>query len=153
MFYTLKTPFKSRKNGEDIQIVELAMPDVITVGMMRKVASGNALLAAHSLAEVCAGLSVIDGSKLESPDAIEYSNLMADKLTAHELAGFEIPPIKPVRALVAKITADINNQQIEFAAQVLQHSGMKREVIDAMEIGAFLPAVPTIVGAFIGPKN
>ncbi|MNR63607.1 hypothetical protein D3C85_1859750 [compost metagenome] len=62
------------------------------------------------------------------------------------------PTIKPVKALVAKITADFTRQPIEFCAQVLQHSGMKREVIDALDCRAFSPAVPGITSVFFDPN-
>lgn len=153
MTYVLQTPYKSRRDGQDVLVTELDVPDVVTVGMMRKVPVGNALLAAHCLTEACAKISTFDAAKLQTPDAIGYSNLLTDKLAAHEVAGFEVPEIKPVRALIAKITADINAQPIDFAAQVLQHSGMPRAEIDAMAIGAFLPAVEQIIGVFIDPKN
>lgn len=153
MFYKLITPFKSRQNGQDVTISELEVPEVVTVAMMRKVDQSSALMAAHTLTEACAKLSMIDGSKLESPDAIGYSNLLTDKLTPDELIGFELPLIRPVKSVIAKLTADINTQSIEFAAQVLEHSGMKREDIDAMPIGQFLPAVNLVKGAFIGPKS
>lgn len=153
MTYTLQKPFKSRRNGEDVQITELEVPEIVTVGMMRKVPQGNALLAAHGMTEACAKLGLMDAAKLETPDAVAYSNLLVDKLNPHDEPGFKVPEIKPIRALIAKITADINSQPIEFAAQVLEHSGMQRAEIDAMEIGAFLPAVELITGAFIGPKS
>ena len=153
MIYTLKTPFKSRRNGADVLIEQLEVPEVITVGMMRKVSQATHLLAAHTMTEACAKLSVLDASKVQTPDAIAYSNLLTDKLAPHDEVGFEMPEIKPIRALIAKLTADIQAQPIEFAAQVLEHSGMKREDINALEIGAFLPAVEGIVEVFTGPKT
>jgi len=151
--YPLQKPFKSRRNQQDVLVEELSVPEILTVGMMRKVPNGNTLLAAHAMVEVCAGLSVIDGSKVETPDAIGYSNLLTDMLTPNEEPGFEIPEIKPVRALIAKITVDINSRPIEFCAQVLQHSGMDRDSIDALDVRDFLPAVQTIVAVFTDPKH
>ncbi|WP_137860799.1 hypothetical protein [Variovorax sp. 3P27G3] len=151
--YTLKAPFKSRRDGVDVEFTELPLPTVLTVGMMRKVPMGNTLLAAHVLTELCAGLNQFEAAKLTTPDALDYANELQPLMVPFEEAGFKVPPIKPVRALIAKITADINAQRVEFAAQVLQHSGMPREEIDALDFRAFEPAVAGITEIFVGPNR
>lgn len=150
--YQLITPFKSRRDGVDVEYTELPVPEVVTVAMMRRLPVGSELIFAHGLAEICAGLNAFEAAKLTTPDAIGYTDFIAELITAFDEPGFEIPEIKPVKALVAKITASVS-QSVEFAAQVLQHSGMKRELINAMDIRAFLPAVEAIKEAVISPKN
>lgn len=150
-FYTLKTPYPSRRNGETVQVTELQLPEVVTVGMMRKVRQGLALMAAHDVTEVCSGMTAFDASKLTTPDALGYADSLGDRLRPFDEPGFAVPEIKPVKTLVQKLTADVS-QPIEFAAQVLQHSGMKKADIDAMDVRGFLPAVEQIVESFTDPK-
>ncbi|MDO9151108.1 MAG: hypothetical protein Q7U33_07000, partial [Methylotenera sp.] len=65
---------------------------------------------------------------------------------------FEMPEIKVFKALLKKITVE-PNRPTEFVAQVLQHSGMARDDIDAMDYRAFAPAIPLVLEMFPGPKN
>lgn len=149
--YQLKHPFKARRKGIEVEYTELPMPDVITVGMLRKVPAGNSLLRSHALTEVCAGLGPFEAAKLSTADALGYTSGMAHLLEPLEEPAFELPQIRPVRALMAKITAEPSNP-VEFAAQVLQHSGMQASAIDAMDVRGFLPAVPVVVESVIDPK-
>jgi hypothetical protein len=153
MYYTLKTPFKARRDGADVEFTELQIPEVITVGMMRKIPMGQTLLAAHVLAEVCSGLNQIEASKLTTPDALDYSNELHPLMTPFDEPGFKVPEIKPVKALIARITADMHAQRVEFAAQVLQISGMPRDEIDAMDYRAFEPAIAGVIQIFVGPNK
>ena len=150
--YTLKHPFKSRRDGRDVEVAELPLPELITVGMFRKAPlRGNQMLWAHHMTEVCTGLNPIDASKVMTPDAIGYVAELAELLEPAADHGFELPEIRPVRALVAKITVD-QSDALEFAAQVLQHSGMKLADINAMDVRQFLPAVPLVLGQMADPK-
>ncbi|WP_298702679.1 hypothetical protein [uncultured Variovorax sp.] len=153
--YQLKTPFKARRDGADIEFTELPFPEVITVKMMRKVPMAQTLLAAHVLAEQCAGLNQIEASKLTTPDALDYANELQalGLLTPSEEPGFKVPEIKPVKSLIARISADPHAQRVDFAAQVLQLSGMSREEIDEMDYRAFEPAIAAITAIFIGPNK
>ncbi|WP_418132495.1 hypothetical protein ABL849_17305 [Variovorax sp. 375MFSha3.1] len=153
--YQLKTPFKARRDGADIEFTELPFPEVVTVKMMRKVPVANTLLAAHVLAEVCSGLNQIEASKLTTPDALDYSNELQalQLLTPFDEPGFVVPQIKPVKALIARISADPHTQRVEFVAQVLQLSGMSREEIDAMDYRAFEPAMAGVAEIFVGPNR
>ena len=151
--YQLKTPFKARRDGADIEFTELPLPEFISVKVMRRVPAANTLLAAHVLVEQCAGLNQIEASKLTTPDALEYANELQPLLTPFDEPGFKVPEIKPVKALVARISADPHAQRVEFAAQVLQLSGMSREAIDEMDYRAFEPAIAAITEVFIGPNK
>ena len=150
--YTLKTPFDSRVDGQTIKVTELLVPELITVGMMRKVQQGSVLGAAHDLTNACAGLNVFDASKVTTPDALGYVEDLSDLLQPFEVASFEVPEIKPIQALVKKITVDAT-QPIEFCAQVLQHHGFKKTEIDAMDLRGFMPAIEEIMRSFFDPKT
>jgi len=149
--YKLKTPFTSRRDNAPYEFTELQVPDVITVGMFRKVSQGKVLVSLHQLTEVCAGLSPFDGVKLESPDAVAYGALVGDLLIPNEANTFVAPVIRPLKALVARITVD-PDQPVEFAAQVLQHSGVSSSELNAMDVRDFLPHVAEIIGIFVDPK-
>lgn len=152
MSYQLQQPFKARQGGADVEYTELSIPDIVTVGMMRQVSPGNTLLRAHALTEVCAGLGPFEAAKLATADAMGYVAAIGELLTPHDEPGFALPEIKPVRALMAKITAE-PTEQVEFAAQVLQHSGMARSEIDAMDVRAFIPAARLVAQAVASPKK
>jgi hypothetical protein len=152
MFYLLQTPFKSRRDGADVMVTELPIPTVITVGMMRKITPKTSLLFAHDLTELCAGLSPFDGSKLTTPDALAYVTMLEPLLESAAEPGFELPEIKVFKALLQKVSVN-PDRPTEFAAQVLQASGMKREDIDAMDYRSFAPAVPLVLELFPGPKS
>jgi hypothetical protein len=74
-------------------------------------------------------------------------------LTPSEEPGFKVPEIKPVKSLIARISADPHAQRVDFSAQVLQLSGMSREEIDEMDYRAFEPAIAAITAIFIGPNK
>ena len=150
--YTLKHPFTARIKGADVEYTELPIPEVITVAMMRKITATGTLLFAHELTEICAGLGPFEAAKLKTPDALAYVEALEELLLGKEEPGFSIPEIKPFKALLQKITVD-PRRSIEFAAQVLQHSGMNRADIDAMDFRDFEPAVPLVLEKFPGPKN
>lgn len=153
--HTLLSPIKARRNNADHTITELDIPEVVTVGMMRKVEpSTNELLQALNLTAVLAGLDPISASKLETQDAIAYVETITTLglITANDVAGFDVPVIKPLRAALQKVTASISNS-LEFSAQVLEAAGMKRSEIDAMDFRDFAPAIPKITEAFISPKK
>ena len=150
--YVLQYPFKTRKNNADTEYSELLIPEVITVGMMRRIVPSTSIMFAFDLTEVCAGLTPFDMVKLHSSDAAGYADAVSDMLKPNETHNFEIPEIKPFKALLSKITVE-TAQPVEFAAQVLQHSGMRRAEIDTMDYRDFAPALPHILGAFISPKN
>jgi hypothetical protein len=150
-FYKLQKPFTARRDNANFEFTDLVIPDVITVGMMRRVKSATQILFAYDLTEVCAGLNPFDMLKLHSADAAGYAEAVSDLLQPNETHNFEIPEIKPFKALLAKITVDAA-QPVEFAAQVLQHSGMSAATINAMDFRDFAPAIQIILGAFIGPK-
>lgn len=166
MDYTLQTPIKVRKNGEDALIETLAIPTVITVSMMRE-AQRNApmsqfLAFAIDAAAHWAGLDLFAASKLESPDAIAYVNAVTDAgllsdgtsaLPNGEMYTSTLAPpvIRPVRAVTSKITADFN-RPIELACQVLEAVGMDKKALNALDVRELLPRVPDIVGALINPK-
>lgn len=150
--YTLKHPFTARIKGADVEYTELPIPEVITVAMMRKVAAPGSLLFAHELTEVCAELGPFEAAKLQTPDALGYIEAVEDLLKGKNEAGFTIPEIKPFKALLQKITVE-PRRSVEFVAQALQHSGMKRSDIDAMDYRDFVPAVTLVLEKFPGPKN
>jgi hypothetical protein len=150
-FYKLQTPFTARRDNANFEFTDLVIPEIITVGMMRRVKSATQILFAYDLTEVCAGLNPFDMLKLHSADAAGYAESVSDLLQPRETHNFEIPEIKPFKALLAKITVDAA-QPVEFAAQVLQHSGMSAATINAMDFRDFAPAIQIILGAFISPK-
>lgn len=150
--YTLQAPFSGRRNNETVQFTELPLPELVTVGMMRKLKPSTSMLFAHDFTELCAKLGPHEAAKLETPDAVGYMAAAIDLLTPAAEAGFDIPEIRPYKSLLQKITVDVNHP-VEFVAQVLQHSGMARADIDAMDYRAFAPAVQIIVEIFPGPKN
>ncbi len=150
--YTLKYPFKSRRDGRDVEITELAIPSAVTVSMFRKAGpTGNQLLWAHQFTEVCAGLNAIDASKLMTPDALGYVEELLPLITPFDEVTVAIPEIKPVKSVIAKITANPNDTA-EFAAQILAASGFKREELDNMDVRQFLPMLPQILEAMSDPK-
>lgn len=149
--YTLKKPFTARIKGADVEFTELKVPEIITVAMMRKVAAPGSLLFAHGITEVCAELGPFEAAKLETQDALGYLETLEDLLKGNDEPGFTIPEIKPFKALLQKITVE-PTRSIEFVAQVLQHSGMKRSDIDAMDYRDFEPAVSPVLEMFPGPK-
>lgn len=150
--HPLRFPFKSRRNGEDVEISELPLPEVITVGMFRRAPiKANQILWAHNLTEVCAKLGPYDAAKLMSPDAVDYVATLAPLLEADDAPGFDVPKIRPVKALISKITASVN-EPVEFAAQLLEHSGMKASEINAMDVRKFLPAVELVLSQMADPK-
>ncbi|MDP2380738.1 MAG: hypothetical protein Q8M35_09715 [Pseudohongiella sp.] len=150
--YKLTAPFDVRRNNENVQITELPLPEVVTVGLMRKVVASGSLLFAHELTEACAGLGPFEAAKLQTPDALGYISTIEGLLWPEPLPGFEMPEIKVFKALLKKITVE-PNRPTEFVAQVLQHSGMARDDIDAMDYRAFAPAIPLVLEMFPGPKN
>lgn len=150
--YTLSHPIKSRRNGQDVMLEELPLPEVITVGQFRRAGpTANQMLWAHQITEVCAGLNAIDASKLLTPDALGYAAELAELLTPFDEPGLQLPEIRPVKALVQRLSVGPDNP-VEFAAQVLLASGVKRETLDAMDVRAFLPAVQPVLGAMSDPK-
>jgi hypothetical protein len=149
--YQLKSPIKSRVNGEDVTITDLPIPTVITVGMMRRVNFSNALLLAIELTTVCAGLDAWSEAKLQSADAIAYTQELSALLEPNINSTFTLPEIRPVKAQIAKITANLS-QGLEFACQALQVSGMSRDTLDAMDVRDFLPHVEKIIEVFTNPK-
>lgn len=150
--YTLKHPFVGRHKGADVDWHELPLPAVVTVGMLRQVPAGNSLLRAHALTEVCAGLGPFEAAKVNTADAVGYTNALADLLEPFDEPGFALPVIRPVRALMAKITVEPSNP-VEFVAQVLQHSGMTAAVIDALDVRAYLPALAPVMEQVTNPKT
>lgn len=150
--YPLKKPFTARIKGADVEFIELPLPELITVGMMRKVVAPGSLLFAHNLTEVCAGLGPFEAAKLETQDALGYLHAMEELLVGNPVAGFELPEIKPFKALLQKITVE-PSRAVEFVAQVLQLSGMKRADIDAMDYREFEPVISPVLELFPGPKN
>ncbi|MES2685740.1 MAG: hypothetical protein V4706_02900 [Pseudomonadota bacterium] len=150
--YVLEHPFTARVNGVDTQVEQLAVPEIVTVGMMRKIAAGTTMLFAHELTEALAGLGPFEAAKLQTPDAIAYTKLVNPLLDAKAEPGFAIPEIKVFKALLKKITVD-TDRKVEFVAQVLQHSGMKRADIDAMDFRDFAPAMPLVLELFPGPNS
>lgn len=151
-FYALKKPFVSRQKGKDVEYNELPLPDVVTVGMMRKIKTSTSLLFAHELTELCAGLGPFEANKLHTADALGYVSSIDALLEPRPVASFEIPAISAFKPLLMKVTVD-PTRQIEFVAQVLQISGMKRADIDAMDYRDFIPAVPLVLEMFPDPKN
>ena len=152
MTYLLQTPYKSRRNGKDLEVTELDLPEVVTVKMLRAVAPGNTMAKAHALVEACTGMSPFDANSLTTPDALGYTAALADLLVPHAEASFVVPVIKPVKTLIQKITVDVDHP-VEFAAQVLQAQGMPRADIDAMDVRGFIPAIELVMAAFVGPKK
>ena len=152
MTYTLQTPYKSRRDGQDVDVTELEIPEVVTVKMLRKVPPGNTMTKAHALVEACTGMSAFDAAKLTTPDALGYSEALGDRLIPHDEPSFKVPDIKPVKTLIQKITVDVDHP-VEFAAQVLQAQGMPRAEIDEMDVRGFIPVIDLIMGAFVGPKR
>lgn len=150
--YKLQVPFTGRRNNESVQFTELPLPELVTVGMMRKLKPSTSMLFAHDFTELCARLGPHEAAKLETPDAVGYMAAAIELLTPATEAGFEVPEIRPMKSLLQKITVDVNHP-VEFVAQVLQHSGMDRAEIDAMDYRKFAPAVPTIMEIFPGPKS
>lgn len=150
--YTLKVPFVTRQAGADVEYTELPIPEVITVGMMRKIKSSTSMLFAHELTEICAGLGVFEANKLATPDALAYTVAVAELLEPRDEPAFVIPKISAFKPLLMKVTVDAD-RRIEFVAQVLSHSGMKTDVINAMDYRDFAPAVPLVLEMFPGPKN
>lgn len=150
--YKLTAPFTSRKNNADYEFTELPVPDVITVGMYRKITHGKLLITVMQLTEVCAGLSAFDGAKLESPDAFGYYALISDLLVPNDATTFEAPVVRPVKSLIARITVD-PDQPVEFACQVFQNSGMSSSELNAMDIRDLLPCIADTVGIFTDPKH
>jgi hypothetical protein len=150
--YPLKKPFTARIKGADVEFIELPLPEVITVGTMRKVVAPGSLLFAHNLTEICAGLGPFEAAKLETQDALGYLHAMEELLVGNPVAGFDLPEIKPFKALLQKITVE-PSRAVEFVAQVLQLSGMKRSDIDAMDYREFEPVVRPVLELFPGPKN
>ncbi|HYW57676.1 MAG TPA: hypothetical protein VE934_11990 [Polaromonas sp.] len=150
--YTLKHPFTARIKGQDEPFTTLPLPEVVTVGLMRKVQASGSLLFAHELTEACAGLGPFEAAKLQTPDAVGYIEAIEALLLPNEQAGFELPEIKVFKALLKKITVE-PNRPTEFVAQVLQHSGMPRAEIDAMDYRDFAPVIETVLEMFPGPKS
>jgi hypothetical protein len=150
--YVLKHPFTARLKGADVEFHQLDVPQLITVGQMRKVVGSTTMLFAHGLTEVLAGLGPFEAAKLQTPDAIGYVAQLDALMEARPEPGFVIPEIKVFKALLQKITVD-TDRKVEFVAQVLQHSGMKRTDIDAMDYRDFAPAVPLVLELFPGPKS
>ena len=151
--YTLKHPFKSRRQGQDVEVTELPLPQVITVGLFRKAGNfGNQLLWAHQMTEAAAGLNAIDASKLMTPDAIGYVSELASLLEpTDEHPDFVIPEIRPVKALVKRITAT-PQEAAEFVAQVLIASGVKASDLDGMDVRKYLPLIQPVLEAMSDPK-
>ena len=81
-FYTLKTPIKTRKNGADVLIETLAIPEVITVGMMRaaqrEAPMTQPLLFAICAAEQWSKLDAFAAAKLTTMDARGYAEACED---------------------------------------------------------------------------
>lgn len=151
-YYTLKAPFTARQKGADVEYTELPLPEIITVGIMRKIKSSQTLLFAHDLTELCAGLGPFEANRLHTSDALGYVAAIDTLLEPNQEASFQLPEILAFKPLLMKVTADIN-QRIEFVAQVLALSGMKKDVINAMDYRDFAPAVPLVLEMFPDPKN
>ena len=151
--YTLKHPFKSRRLGQDVEVTELPLPQTVTVGMFRKAGShANQLLWAHQMTEACAGLNAIDASKLMTPDAIGYVTALAPMLEPTEdEPSLQVPEIRPVKALVQRITA-APTDAAEFVAQVLVASGVKAGELDSLDVRQFLPVMQGVLEAMSDPK-
>ena len=152
MFYLLQTPIKTRRNNQDETLAELPLPEQVTVGMMRKMTAKTSLLFAHELTELCAALGPFEASKLTTPDALAYVSTLEELLEPALEPGFDVPEIKVFKALLQKVTVN-PDRPVEFVAQVLQASGMKRDEIDALDYRAFAPVVPLVLEMFPGPKN
>ena len=149
--YTLKVPFTARQKGADVEYPELPIPEVITVGMMRKLQTTTSLLFAHDLTDLCAELGPFEANKLHTSDALGYVEAINDLLEPRLEPSFTIPQISAFRPLLSKITVN-PNRKIEFIAQVLQLSGMSRANIDAMDYRDFAPAVDRVMEMFPNPK-
>lgn len=149
--YQLKVPFIARQKGKDVEYTELPIPEVITVGMMRKLTPETSLLFAHDVTDMCAGLGPFESNKLHTSDALGYLEFISDLLEPKDEPSFEVPVISAFRPMLKKITVEAG-RQIEFVAQVLQLSGMKRPDIDAMDYRDFAPAIPLVLGMFPTPK-
>lgn len=150
--YTLKHPFVARQAGADVEYAELPIPEVITVAMMRKIKSATTMLFAHELTEICAGLGPFEANKLATPDALGYTQAVSDLLEPRDEPGFVIPKISAFKPLLMKVTVDVD-RRVEFVAQVLSHSGIKNDVINAMDYRDFAPAVALVLEMFPGPKT
>ncbi len=157
--YILKYPFKSRINGEDVMIEELNIPEFITVGMFRSVKSqGTDIVKSSDILTACSGIKKNDANFLQVSDILGYIN----ELNSLELLEFNeecnselsktIDTIKPVMILVKKITVNID-ESVEFACQVLELNGHKKEVLNAMDIREFMPAVSRVIEVFTTGKH
>jgi hypothetical protein len=156
--YTLKTPIKARKGGEDTLIETLDIPEKITVGMMRaaqrEAPTSQPLLFAICAAEQWSGLTPFAAAKLTFPDARAYTDACSDAGLLNDESyesSFEVPEIKPVKTAIAKITAGVD-RPIEMAAQILEASGIARVKLDALDVREILPHLQTIIEAMIDPK-
>ena len=152
--YILKYPFLSRVNGEDVMIEELNIPEFITVGMFRSVKSGGTDAVKSSyIVNACSGIKKSDANFLQLPDILGYANQITDMglVEFNEECNSElsktIDTIKPVMILVKKITVNID-ESVEFACQVLELNGHKKETLNAMDIREFMPAVSKVIEVF-----
>ena len=156
--YVLKTALKQRIAGDDDYIAELEIPDVITVGMARKARLNdtNEVAVALRMTVVCSGLKGLAAEKLEAADAMAYFTHIAPMMAAPEYADepetFTIPPLKPVRAVIAQINASIT-APVEYTAQMLEYGGgMSRDEIDAIPLSDFMIAVNIVMSDIVVGK-
>lgn len=164
--YQLKTPIKSRQKGADIEITELALPEVVTVGMMAAAQrqSGTDEAMAHNIdmAASISGLDPFTAAKLSLADALGYLEALkkAGLLGRQEgvepefiepIEPIELPVIKPLRSSLKGVTAT-HFQPVELALQVLEKSGNPRAQYLSIDIRAFMPPASVMLMNLIDPK-
>lgn len=153
--YTLKKPITVRRNGESTQVEEVTIPDVLTVGMIRQLKGRTSLAMGFDLLALCGQLNAVDRGKLHAADAIGFSQVCQALLEPSETTIFQHEPVRPIAAVIDNVTVE-PDRVVEYAAQVLEASGMSRAKINAADIREFIPAAAAIrasLEAFDGSKE
>lgn len=153
--YKLQTQIKWRdtKSQEDHLITELPLPDIVTVAQSRAIHGANEFELAHNMAVVLGGLKTPQQKNgLEIPDALGYMAALTDAGlfddSQVEAFDFDVSTIKPVLALVKKLTCTMD-KQTEFVCQVLEASGCDKAKLNTADIRSLRQIMPAVIGVFM----
>lgn len=151
--YTLNTPLTAIVDGQAVSITELEVPEKLTVGQLRKGVkasqSSNAMLFALEMAATIAGLAKAPAAQLTMPDAIGYLDVASHLLDGSAPVDVNVGMIRPVRALISKVTASAQDNPIEWGAQVLQHGlAWSAERVNDLPAGDMLALLPELLEGF-----